>query len=606
VDRLRVLKDSVAALRRWWFLILGVTLIGAGTGWITTPEPPPPNAPVRTGPTRYRATHTILLDNTTGGSEDNQNQVDLAQAAYLVSVGEIPQAAAKQLGVPVNQVEGYVMGLAKPEVSSIEVMAVGKDATKTAQLADASADALFTYMTDQARLDFESERDEVVSELDRLDQELSDLLVRIAQNPPNVGQLESQHQSLSNQYSLTYERFTRLAERGNGDISLRSLGPAKSVPLTSDEYGALRLQIRDGSAAPAQPNPDAKVVEEAGPPAAASAPTRAATGGIVGLALSAGLVLGLSRLDSRLRHRDDVEATTGLTVLAEVPPLGRHVAHASEVIVHSKPRSQAAEAYRVVRSALMLTDVGQTVEDHTREGAMVVMVTSANPGEGKTTTAANVAAALAEGGLKVLVINCDYRRPRIRHFLTPDVTDTAHQPSASDPTSASRVTISATNIERVKLVDGIGEHDPDVNPLDVVAMQRKVIQSARAHYDVIVLDTAPFLTTNDAAELLSETDEVLFVVRTGKTTRLAAQRLAELFARMEAPILGVVLNDSDETPAAQYYYTYYLDTGEKKRSANGSSRTGSTPAPATPVPNPTPASNGTPPGTPAGTGVHDR
>ena len=89
---------------------------------------------------------------------------------------------------------------------------------------------------------------------------------------------------------------------------------------------------------------------------------------------------------------------------------------------------------------------------------------------------------------------------------------------------------------------------------------------ARGRYDVILLDTAPFLTTNDASELLSETDHVLLVVRAGKTRRLAAHRTAEILERFDAPVLGVVMNDSDETPAAQYYYTYYLDgSGKKKR-----------------------------------------
>ena len=577
VDRLRVLKDSVAALRRWWYLVIGLTLVGAATGWVTTPPPPSPDAPVESGPVFYRATHTLLMESASSSNQNaNQSQVNLAQSAYLVSVGEIPENAAKALGVPVNQVQGSVIGIPRPDVGSIEVQAVAANEEQATKLADAAAEALFAYVTDQARLSFESQRDEVVGELNRLDQELTDLLVRISQNPNNVSQLESQHQSLSNQYRLTYERFTQLAERGNGEIDLRSLGPATAVAIGESDYGAMRLQIRDGQTKSTAPNTESEVVKESAPPTPASAPTRAATGGIVGMALSVGLVLGLSRLDSRLRHRDDVEATTGLAVLAEVPPLGRHAVHNSEVIVHSKPRSQAAEAYRVVRSALLLTEPGQALEDKARDGAMVVMVTSANPGEGKTTTAANLAAALAEGGLRVLVINCDYRRPRIRHYLTPENAEAVHQPSAADPTSASRVTVSSTNIERVKLVDGIGEHDPEVNPLDVVAMQRRVIQSARAHYDVIVLDTAPFLTTNDAAELLSETDEILFVVRTGKTTRLAAQRLAELFARMDAPILGVVLNDSAETPAAQYYYTYYLDSSDKKKKSGGTN--GSTPA----------------------------
>ena len=169
----------------------------------------------------------------------------------------------------------------------------------------------------------------------------------------------------------------------------------------------------------------------------------------------------------------------------------------------------------------------------------------------------------------MLVINCDFRRPRVHKYLVSEPAKHPDQPSASDPTSATRVAVSATAIERVKLITGVGEHDPNANPLDVVAMQRKVIQMARGRYDVILLDTAPFLTTNDASELLSETDHVLLVVRAGKTRRLAAHRTAEILERFDAPVLGVVMNDSDETPAAQYYYTYYLDGSGKKKRTDG-------------------------------------
>ena len=88
--------------------------------------------------------------------------------------------------------------------------------------------------------------------------------------------------------------------------------------------------------------------------------------------------------------------------------------------------------------------------------------------------------------------------------------------------------VTSTKIDRVKLVTGIGENDPDANPLDVVATQRKVIQAARGRYDIVLLDTAPFLTTNDASELLSETDQVVVVVRAGSTRTLAAHRTAEV------------------------------------------------------------------------------
>ena len=126
-------------------------------------------------------------------------------------------------------------------------------------------------------------------------------------------------------------------------------------------------------------------------------------------------------------------------------------------------------------------------------------------------------------------------------------------------------------------------------------------------FDVILLDTAPFLTTNDASELLPETDHVIVVVRAGKTRRLAARRTAEVLERFDAPVLGIVLNDSQESTAAQYYYSYYLDgSGRKKRSDGYVSRSGAEGPTTSEASNgsngaaPVPANTGTPAaGTPA-------
>lgn len=164
---------------------------------------------------------------------------------------------------------------------------------------------------------------------------------------------------------------------------------------------------------------------------------------------------------------------------------------------------------------------------------------------------ANLAAVLAEGGLNVLVVNCDFRRPRIHDFLLDD------RLPDEDPGNLGVLRPRPTRIPGVRLVTGIGENQSDVNPLEVVAQQRRVIEMALPHLDVILLDTAPFLATNDASELLPLTDQVLLVVRSGTTTAEVAHRTAEIMERFAAPVLGVVFNGSDEAHGAQYYYYGY-------------------------------------------------
>lgn len=581
-DALTQLKRYLQALRRQWYLLVVFTVVGAGLGWVSAPSQSTSELLNRTR--YYEAVHTVIRGNTVANQGSvGTYQPTLPQAAYLVGTGDVPAEVARQLGLEVSDVEGSVVGIPRNEVSSIEIKAIGTDQERVVALADTSAEVLIAQLDQQAQVDFETARNEVVERLDRLDGEVNAINLQLI-NDPESPQLIAQQRSLAQQYSLAYEQFTQLANQPLPSANLSSLQPATAEEISQSVFEKTQDDIATGLpyvTGVATTVPEGGRGGTGAPSQGASAPARAALGGIVGLGLAIGLVLALDRFDNRLRHRDDVEAATDLPVLAEIPPLSRHQQSALEVVAHTQHRSRAAEAYRVVRSALLFAVETEANGPARPEGeALVVMVTSANPEEGKTTTVANMAAVLAEGGFRVLVINCDFRRPRVHKYLAADADKGPDQPSAADPANASRVTVSPTAIERVKLITGIGEHDPDANPLDVVAMQRKVIQTARDRYDVILLDTAPFLTTNDASELLSETDHVLLVVRAGKTRRIAARRTAEILDRFEAPVLGVVMNDSDETPAAQYYYTYYLDgSGKKKRTDGYVSRTG--PAPAT-------------------------
>jgi capsular exopolysaccharide synthesis family protein len=351
------------------------------------------------------------------------------------------------------------------------------------------------------------------------------------------------------------------------------------VKISKKEYERTKDTIREGAdyvtgATPATTVPG-ETNDQLEPSPGAGATTRALLGGIIGFGLGAGLVLLLDRFDSRLRRRADVETVTGLSVLAEIPPLTRQQQHSQEVVAHTQHRSRSAEAYRVIRGAMLFDLSAHNTPRPNPEGATVVMVTSPNPAEGKTTTVANLAAVLAEGGFRVLVINCDFRRPQLQRYLLADPSENNGAPS--EVARVGSVVVTDTIIDRVRLVSGLGENDPDANPLDVVAMQRKVIQATRSSFDMILLDTAPLLTTNDASELLSETDQVLLVVRAGKTKVEAARRVVEVLNRFNAPVIGIVMNDSTEAQMAQYYYGVYTSkSGEKAGAADIGTQAGVT------------------------------
>jgi Mrp family chromosome partitioning ATPase len=157
----------------------------------------------------------------------------------------------------------------------------------------------------------------------------------------------------------------------------------------------------------------------------------------------------------------------------------------------------------------------------------------------------------------VLVLNCDYRRPRLQDYF-PELRDSPDDQTTTTAAGGARAT--ATNIAGVRLVTGLGEGSPDVNPAVVIESQKRVVDVARRHFDVIILDTAPLLLTDDASELVSDTDVVVLVARAGRVTNDQAEAASELLERLKAPVLGVVFTDSGEA-IRRRYYGYGTDRG---------------------------------------------
>ena len=260
------------------------------------------------------------------------------------------------------------------------------------------------------------------------------------------------------------------------------------------------------------------------------------------------------RLDSRLRRKDDVESTLDLPVLAEIPPLSRRERRDTRIISVEEPRSRSAESFRALRSALDYAAAIDAEAGRATPGAQVVLVTSGGPSEGKTTTLANQATVMAEGDRRVLAVNCDFRRPRLHRYL-------------GGPIEPQRLNV--TDVPGVQLVTQVTPSDADSTPSDVVAAQRRLVERARDRFDVILLDTAPILTTNDAAELLAIADHVVLVVSSGNTKAEAAARATELLERRGRPPLGVALVGTREVPnSSEYYYSDddpYLAASSKQR-----------------------------------------
>ncbi|MFD9124118.1 tyrosine-protein kinase family protein [Kitasatospora sp. NPDC059571] len=268
---------------------------------------------------------------------------------------------------------------------------------------------------------------------------------------------------------------------------------------------------------------------------------------VLGLALGIVAALMLSRMDTRLRTRNATEEAFNLPVIGEIPELSRRLRRLRGPLVVARPSDPAAEAFRSLRSTLLLTGPeslsvrpagGEPGGRARREPAPVILVMSGRSGDGRTTTVANLAAALAETGRTVLVLDCDFRHPQAHaHFGVGDGPGMAELLSGEQLPALDDL-IRTTGVEGVSLITG---GNTTAYPAALVLRAGEVLRRARRHADVVLIDTSPLLHANDAYDLVQHADAVLVTALAGNVTPEQADRVSELLARTGVPVAGVAL-----------------------------------------------------------------
>jgi succinoglycan biosynthesis transport protein ExoP len=268
------------------------------------------------------------------------------------------------------------------------------------------------------------------------------------------------------------------------------------------------------------------------------------------LALIVGLMLGVvvafvrDNLDERIRGIDDLNrAAPGLPTLAVVPET--KIPTRGYVAMRDDGMSLTAEAYRSLRTSVKFAGLDQPIQ--------VIQVTSALQGEGKTTTVANLAEALAQGGERVAIVCCDLRRPAIHlHFgqsLTPGFTDVMLR-------DAPLATAMRQINDRLFLLPA---GSPPPNPSELLSSRRAsaVIQALAQEFDVVIIDSTPVLPVTDALVASRLVDATILVVDTRSTKRKILQHAVERLQQVSAPITGLVLyGSSGITYGYGYAYAY--------------------------------------------------
>lgn len=270
---------------------------------------------------------------------------------------------------------------------------------------------------------------------------------------------------------------------------------------------------------------------------------------VAGLLLGLGLALVREFLDDSVKTKDDFERVApGVPVLGLIPVVSAWRGKETPYLVSlDDPNSPAAEAYRTLRTSIQFLGLDQPMR--------TLQVTSANPQEGKTTTLANLAVALARSGSTVAIVCCDLRRPRIHEFFGLD----------------NEVGFTSVLLGKVGLA-GAMQEVPDQarlsllasgplppNPSELLSSKRtvEVLGSLQAEYDIVLIDAPPVLPVTDALVLSGRVDATLLVAVAGATTRKEAARTVELLRQVDAPLVGAVLNGVDTEGSYGYAYQSY-------------------------------------------------
>ena len=357
----------------------------------------------------------------------------------------------------------------------------------------------------------------------------------------NLSQLNAKFTGLQNQ-------IYHVSLAGGNTSGLNSI--ANRVGQDIDQINAELIDLAPSKITPPY------VASEAPLPVAPSSPHKtlnAALGLALGLIIGVGIAFLREALSDELRGRADFEDHAGVPVLAVIPRVAswRRKTEAKLFAV-DEPKSVVAEAYRTLRTSILFSSM--------QRGLHTIMVASANAGEGKSTTAANLAVVLADSGKRVVLISADLRKPRLHRFFGLD-----NEPGLSTALSGESTVWDALQAPKVENLRVMASGPVPGRPTELLQSEGmgELLADLRDVSDFVIIDTSPILPVADALVLAPLVDGVLLVADASITTRSAVTHTRELLDQVDAPLVGAVFNDYDparDRGGAGYYgYGYRRD-----------------------------------------------
>lgn len=505
------------ARRRWWIVVL-LMIVAGSSAYISSSRETP----------LYSATATMLVNPGLSTSTSDYTTLLASERLaetyqQLVTTGPMRERVAKALGQ-----ETLTSGISTSLVQNsqlITVTATDTDPEQAALVANTVVTEFRSFVVDQAAERAESTRSGLDAQIQALEKRQSDI-------DQQITDLESGSNADTEAVRRQIDDLTR--ERSTINQSLVELNTSAITFDTQMAASSAQIQMADPA-------------EEPGAPFAPQPRRSLMLGLFVGALLGAGLVALLEFLDNTVKPEVDVQAIAGAPVLATVSALSRLEPGGQQVYTMTQPQSGAAEAMRLLRTNLEFASASHPIQS--------VTITSPSPGEGKSTTTANLGIVMAQSGLTTAIIDGDLRRPTQNRIFGIDnaagLTTLLTHPDEPWESVAKKVALPGLFL--------IPSGPIPPNPSDLLASDRfqRLIERIQQDVDLVIIDSPPVLSASDSLAISRHTDGVILVCHSNKTRVDTVRHASDSIRQGGIRLIGLVLNRQKGQTGASYYGEYY-------------------------------------------------
>lgn len=510
------LRQYIALLRRWVWLLLLATLLAGVAAYIASKQITP----------TYQATTTVLV-NEADSSQNNEYQLNITRDrlprtyAEMMKNTPVLETVSENVegSLSVEKLNKAVTVQPVRDTQLIEITVEDTDPVRAANIANTLVDVFANRNETLQTSRFTTYKENLETRIAQVEQQIEDArsqLSTLENATENEGERERLQTSLE-QYRQVYTDLLQTLEQ---------------VRFTEVQSTSNIVQVE-----PATP-PDN--------PIRPRTLTNTLLAAVVGCMLAVGGVFLYEYLDDTLKD------PAVLTEVLDLPVLGLIASHTvdnGQPIAANQPRSPITEAFRSLRTNIQYASIDRDVR--------TMIITSAEPAAGKSTVISNLAIVLAHSGERTVLIEGDLRRPKLHRLMDISNRVGLSELFVQDDLATETVT-QKTKFANLDVIPA-GEKPPNPSELLGSARMKSILQQLQDRYDRIIIDAPPLMAVTDAAVLSAHVDGVLLVAKPGQTTLPALQQTVTQLRRVGAKFMGVVLNDVNlgDSRYGYYYDGYY-------------------------------------------------